>query len=80
MTLLLDLGPTILTRETCSHGIGVVYEFVKLIMIPAVCSENNFHANIFGTNDESEAFQDNRPKNDHPLGVPLLTSYAIELH
>ena len=49
-------------------------------MIPAVNMELDLCANFFGTNDESDVFQDNQLKNYHPIGVPLPILYNIKLH
>ena len=55
-------------------------QFFKRTTIPGAESELNLHENIFGASDESDALQNNRLKKDHPLGVPFLVSYALELH
>ena len=38
----------------------------------------NSRVDIFGASDESDAFQNNRLKNDHPIGVPFPRSYAAD--
>ena len=77
---LLALGPASLPQLLRSRGVGVVYEFVKCTTIPGVKSELESRANIFGASDESDMLQDNRLKNDHPLGVPFPSLYAVKFH
>ena len=62
MTLLNILIPAIPPRLSCSHSVGVTYEFVKLSIIPWGESGFNLRANIFGVSNELDAFQDNRLK------------------
>ena len=80
MALLCTLVPTILPQLLPSRSVGVVYKFVKCTTIPGVESGLDLRVNIFGASDESEALQDNRLKNDHPLGVPFPSSYAIKIY
>ena len=39
----------------------------------------NLSAHIFGASDESDVLQDNRLKNDHPIGIPFPSFYAVEI-
>ena len=80
MPFLCALGPASLPQVPRSRGVGIVCKFVKRTTIPGVESGLDLRVNIFGASDESEALQDNRLKNDHPLGVPFPSSYAIEIY
>ena len=80
MNFLLALVPAIPPQVRCSRGVGVVYKFVICTIIPEVELELDLRVNIFFTSDESDALQDNRLKNDHPLGVTLPSLYAAQLH
>ena len=77
--LLCILIPVIYPQVSHSRGVGVIYDFVKISMVPGGYSGINSCANIFGTSNELDVFQDNCLKNDHPLRFPFLSSYAIEL-
>ena len=78
--LLRALGPAILVRLPRSRVVGVVYELIKRTTILGVESGLDSRGNIFGTSNDSDALHDNRLKNDHPIGVPFPSSYAVELH
>ena len=80
MALLLALDPVSSPCITPNDGASVVYKFVKSTMIPAVESKIGLCKNIFGASDELDALQDNCLKNDHPIGVPLLSLYDAKLH
>ena len=80
MTLLLALGPEIPPHAPYGRGVGLVYKFFKRTMIPEVKPELDLRANISGASDELEALQDNRLKNDHPLGILLPRLYTVKLH
>ena len=80
VTLLLALSTVILPQQPRIRGVGVVYKFIKQTTIPGVDLGLNQRANIFGASDESDALQDKRLKNNHPLGVPFPSSYAVKIH
>ena len=80
MMLLPALVPTRSPHATHIHISDIVYKFVKGTTITAVDPEIDSHANIFGTSDESDTFQDNRLKKNHLLGVTLPRSYDVKIH
>ena len=62
MMLLRILIPTRPPHVSHSCGVGVTYEFVKQYTIPQFDSGINFHTDIFGASNESDALQDKRLK------------------
>ena len=78
MALLLTLYPT--RFLACGCGVCVVPQFFKGSNIPAVDSKLDSCANLFGAINGLCTFQDDRLKKYHPLGVPLLTLYAVKIH
>ena len=80
MTLLLTLYPLRYPQVPHSRSVSVIDDFVKRTTITEVKSEINLRANIFGASDKSDALQDDWLKNDHPLGITLPSSYAVDLH
>ena len=77
--LLITLIPASPPQEYCSCSVGVTYEFIKRSAFPRVKSSINLRADIFCASYESDVLQNKRLKNDHTLGAPLPTSYAVEL-
>ena len=80
MSFLLTLDPARFPQVSYSCGVGVVYEFVKSSIIPAVKLELDLRANISGASYGLYVLQDEQLKNITLSNVPLLSSYAIELH
>ena len=79
MTLLHILIPARSPQVSCSHGVGVTYEFIKFSMISRVELGIHLPVNIVGASNESDAFQDNRLKNDNPISVPFPISYYVKI-
>ena len=80
MPLLLALDPVRFPHKYCDLGVHVVHELVKRDPVPSVESKLDSRANMFGIINGLGALQDDRLKNDHPIGVPLPSSYAVKLH
>ena len=80
ITFILSLVAASFPQVPCIRSVSAIYDLVKHTMILAVDLELDLRVNIFGAGDDSDAFQDYRLKNDHPLGVPLPIPYAVELH
>ena len=80
MELILDLGPASSPWLPRSRSVCVIYEFFKRTTIPAVKSELDLRAIVFGASKESDVLQDDRLKNYHPIGVPLPRSRAFKIH
>ena len=80
MTLLLALDTARFPDEYCSQVVHVFHEFFKCATIPAVDTKLYAHANMFGIINGLGAFQYEQLKEDHPLGVPLLSLYTIKIH
>ena len=80
MTLLLTLDPTRFPQESCSHVKCVFHEFAKHTTIPAVKYKLYSRATMFSINNGLGTFQDDQLKNDHPLIVPLPSSYTVNIH
>ena len=64
----------------CGRDVHVVHRFIKLATILAFKLKLDLRANMFDGIKGLGALQDDRLKNDHLIGVPLTSSYAIELH
>ena len=80
MTFIRILSPMSPPQILRSRSIGAVNKFVIHSTIPGYRLGFNSRANMFSDSDDSDVLQDNRLKNDHPLGVPFLISYAVKLH
>ena len=80
MMLLLALEPVSLLQVPRSCSVHVVHDLVKHTTIPSAELELDSRVRIFGTSDELDVLQDDRLKNDHPLGVTLPILYAVDLH
>ena len=65
MKLIYILVPASPFRVPCSLGVEVVYNFVKCSTVLGVKWGLDVYADVFGTGDKSDAFQDNQLKNDH---------------
>ena len=79
MTLLSTLIPESPPQVSRICGIEIIYESIKISDVPRVKSSINSHTNIFGAIYELGVLQNNRLKNGHTLGFPLLTLCAVEL-
>ena len=77
--LSINFIPVIPPQVFLSHSIVVTYKFIKRSAVPRVDFRINSRANIFGVSYESDALQNNYLKNDHTLGIPLLTLYVLKL-
>ena len=80
MTFLLTLGTVKFPQLYRGCGVHVVHEFVKRASIPVVKSKLNLRANMLGIINDLSVLQDDQLKNNHPLRVTLIISYAIEIH
>ena len=80
MTLILALDLTNFPQEYRSHIKSVFHELVKSPTITEVKSKLYTRVNIFDVINSLGVLQDDWLKNDHPIGVPILSSYTIELH
>ena len=64
------------------HG-GVIRFFHKLVKrstIPQVKLEKNAHSDLRGIVDALGVLEDNRLKKDHPLSVPLPSTYPVKFY
>ena len=80
MSLILALGPARFLQVSRGRGVHVVHEFIKRATITAVESKFYLCANMFGVINGLGALQDERLKNNHPLGVPFPILHTIKLH
>ena len=79
MTLLCILIPEGSSQVTRSCGLGVTYKFFERSTVSLFDSVIDSHANIFGSSYEVDVLQNNRMKNNHQLGAPFPSSYAVNL-
>ena len=77
------LAPHFITASppqvSCIGSVEVTYEYVTLSTIPRVKSGINSRAIISDASNESDALQDNFLRINHLIGVPLLSSYTVDL-